>query len=111
MVCTDEPGLQVYDQSLQQWLAIEEIIHAFVRREEEHDDHRRFGVVFWGDSVSHLSDVVKPCLHRVKTKRARSSIVFKQRTMPIATSCRYGEDYILVERLLLLLLILNFFFF
>jgi len=37
-------------------------------------------------------------MHRVgKSEKERYSVVFKQRTTPLTTACRYQEDYILAD--------------
>jgi len=85
----DVPGLEVHDQLLDSWIALEKIIHVGV------DNYKNFGTIFWGDSFEYLTKThVKACMHRVeKSDKTRYSIVFKQRTKPTATAPRYQEDY------------------
>jgi len=90
--CADVPGLEVSDQSRgSDWIALEQLIH----RAHPNMGHRQFATIFWGDSVEYLTKTqAKACMHRVaKSEAARHSIVFKQRTYPIATAPRYQEDY------------------
>jgi len=93
VVVTDKPGLEVFDQDLDGWIAIEKYVHAYAKAKGV--SHRRYCSLFWGDSVVYLKDkTMKPCLHRVgKCEDERFSIVFKQRTSPLATAPRYQEDY------------------
>jgi len=85
----DVPGLDVYDQKLEAWIALEQMVHANT------PDHRKYGTIFWGDSFEYLSKyILKACMHRVsKCESERYSIVFKMRTKPTATAPRYQEDY------------------
>jgi len=104
VVLSDEAGLEVFDQKLQHWVAIEKELHR-----APNILPRSVAVLFWGDSVVYLppkcmhSDKrkgrsgVSPCLHRVGKGGhpgvPRTSVVFKQRTAPLRTACRYQEDY------------------
>lgn len=96
VVTTDVPGLEVLDQSCNEWIAIEQHMHEFAKAQGV--DHRSFAVFFWGDSVVHLGvEGATPSLHRVqRTDKERFSVVFKQRTSPLTTPPRYQEDYDLI---------------
>merc|ERR1712154_59997 len=71
--------------------------------------HRKYATFFWSDSVEYLNNAplndgnqkeieLKPLFHRVADcKNERYSVVFKQRTAPLRTHCRYQEDYILAS--------------
>merc|ERR1712173_331571 len=72
--------------------------------------HRKYATFFWSDSVEYLNNapMVKeskqqgkklvPLFHRVADcNNERYSVVFKQRTAPLRTHCRYQEDYILAS--------------
>jgi len=87
--CADVAGLEVCDQQLEQWLGIEQMIHAHM------DNHRNYGTIFWGDSFEYLCKKdAEACMHRVgRSNVERFSIVFKQRTCPTTTAPRYQEDY------------------
>jgi hypothetical protein len=106
VVCTDEPGLEVYDEFFEKWFAVEQLLHDFVRRRRAASEattttnaHRRYAFVFWGDSIAYLSKQIAPCLHRVGSSRhERVSVVFKQRCLVLATACRYQEDYKLADQ-------------
>lgn len=97
VVISDEPALEVFDQQLEQWIALEKCVHALCRASDPANplSHRRYATVFWGDSVEYLSrTLLKPSLHRVeKADGERFSVVFKQRTSPLGTAPRYQEDY------------------
>jgi hypothetical protein len=102
VVCTDEPGLEVLDPLLGHWVAIERLIHAHCA--DKGLSHRHFACVFYSDSLDYLvkrlerPDKPRPCFHRVQKTLGgaeRCSIVFKQRTAPLATAARYQEDYYL----------------
>jgi len=97
VVTTDEPGLEVYDQQLKQWIALEHHLHQHVKTSRK--SHRQYATIFWADSVSYLkAPGLQPCLHRVgKSTKERHSVVFKQRTSTLTTPCRYQEDYILAD--------------
>ncbi|ETO21536.1 hypothetical protein RFI_15669 [Reticulomyxa filosa] len=109
VIVTDEPGLEVYDAKLKCWVAIESLTHQYLAETKLSLQnplyHRRFATVFWSDSVEYLNNVasrsnvtLKPLLHRVSgCERERFSVVFKQRTAPLRTSCRYQEDYVLAK--------------
>jgi len=98
VVVTDIPGLEVYDQSTNQWIALEQLLHEYLPTMGK--KHRQFATIFWGDSVQYLENTpLKPTLHRVgKNHKERFSVVFKQRTSPLKTACRYQEDYDLALR-------------
>lgn len=66
--------------------------------------HRGYAIIFWSDSIEYLladkclsSDAsmqkkLVACLHRVqKCDAGRFSVVFKQRTTPLKTACRYDS--------------------
>merc|ERR1712154_229655 len=71
--------------------------------------HRKYATFFWSDSVEYLNNAplndgnqkeieLKPLFHRVADcKNERYSVVFKQRTAPLRTHCRYQEDYVLAS--------------
>jgi isopenicillin N synthase-like dioxygenase len=60
--CAAIPGLEVYDQSLSEWIAVEKIIHEV----SDGPGSEVFATVFWGDSCVYLTgDDGHPCLHRV----------------------------------------------
>jgi hypothetical protein len=103
VITTDVPGLELVDQKEKKWLAIERLVHTFVREANgtslEGDlGHRRYAVVFWSDSLEYLVagkrlpegwNMPRACLHRVeKCDSGRYSVVFKQRTTPLKTACR-----------------------
>jgi len=87
--CADVAGLELCDQLLNKWIAIEQIIHANM------ENHRDYGTIFWGDSFEYLcKNNAAACMHRVaRSNQERFSIVFKQRTCPTTTAPRYQEDY------------------
>mmetsp|Transcript_798 Transcript_798/g.1199 ORF Transcript_798/g.1199 Transcript_798/m.1199 type:complete len:395 (+) Transcript_798:36-1220(+) len=105
VVATDFPGLEVFDPILGHWVALEELLHNYVSSKEEGKSkkdqfpHRNFVTVFWSESVNYLNETktfnsLKPCLHRVgRCEAQRCSVVFKQRTAPLRSACRYQEDY------------------
>jgi len=105
VVCSDEPGLEVYDEKEKCWLAIEKIVHKFAKKNSR--SNREFACVFWGDSVATLEKHVtiskngkklgNACLHRVAAcgGKERVSVVYKQRSAPLKTFPRYQEDYLL----------------
>jgi len=99
VIITDVPGLEVYDSVLERWVAIEQLVHESLALADGEKPHRKFAVLFWGDSVVYLrAPKLRPCLHRVANcKDERFSIVYKQRTAPLRTACRYQEDYILSQ--------------
>jgi len=98
VVVTDVPGLEVYDQCNKEWIAIEQLLHEY-SSDENPLAHRRYATFFWSDSVTYLKfpegvPPFEPCLHRVgRCEGTRYSVVFKQRTTPLATAPRYQEDY------------------
>jgi len=101
VVCSDEPALEVFDQKEQCWIAIEQQVHEMANNNGG-KSHREFATLFWGDSVTTLEDRCKksigqPCFHRVAScnGKSRVSVVFKQRSAPLKTFCRYQEDYLL----------------
>ena len=75
--------------------------------------HRRYATFFWSDSCEYLNNApvegrgnddengekkLKALFHRVADcEHERFSVVFKQRTAPLRTHCRYQEDYILAS--------------
>lgn len=100
VVCTDSPGLEVLDQRCNQWVSVEECLHLYCQSKQQ--NHRNYAILFWSDSVCYVDDPkhqLKPCLHRVESDgchdQTRYSVVYKQRTSPLATAPRYQEDYIL----------------
>eukprot|EP00117_Sycon_ciliatum_P017059 scpid78356/ scgid16223/ len=106
-----EPGLEVYDQLLDKWICLEQLIYDKHGDSEAtgDDDGRapgrgvfaRYVMTFLGDSCIYLSAKgVQPCLHRVscsRPDRRRFSYVFKMRTRAEATAPRYQEDYVLAD--------------
>ena len=102
VVCTDNPGLEIYDTKLEQWIAVEEMIHEHVASNgsgAEEQAHRQFAVAFFSDSVVYIDAKkrLKPVLHRVAgATEERISVVFKQRALP-RVSMRYQEDYVLCD--------------
>jgi len=114
VIVTDEPGLEVFDQRTSQWIAIEEEVIRHLKASgqlKEHPlCHRQYATFFWSDSVQYLNEApyqegeerisktLKPLFHRVADcKQERYSVVFKQRTAPLRTHCRYQEDYVLAS--------------
>jgi hypothetical protein len=98
VVVTDEPGLEVFDQQEKCWIALERLLHQYLKKVNKDQDkffHRRYATIFWGDSHVYLkSNKLHECMHRVSSSKAeRYSVVFKQRTSPSATAPRYQEDY------------------
>jgi len=100
VVCSDEPGLEIYDQKIQCWIPLERLIHDVAAKTFR--DHREYACLFWGDSVATLEERCKEklgtsCLHRVAAGEGspRVSVVYKQRSAPLKTFCRYQEDYVL----------------
>jgi len=100
VVCSDEPGLEVYDEKEKCWVSVEKLVHQLAGIKKT--KHTEFGCLFWGDSVESLEKSInlklgKPCLHRVAAcgGNPRLSVVFKQRSAPLKTFCRYQEDYVL----------------
>lgn len=106
VVCTDSPGLEILDPELGHWVSIEQLIHEYARARNV--SHRKFAIVFFGDSLDYLVKdlrnsqhppthrIPKACYHRVARSDGagpRFSVVFKQRTAPLATAARYQEDY------------------
>lgn len=99
VVCADTPGLEVLDPKLRQWVPLERLLHRRAARDSV--SHRRFAVVFYSDSVEYLvkerrnkgdAAMPGPCYHRVARSDGdgdRFSVVFKQRTAPLATAARY----------------------
>mmetsp|Transcript_60140 Transcript_60140/g.95497 ORF Transcript_60140/g.95497 Transcript_60140/m.95497 type:complete len:416 (-) Transcript_60140:59-1306(-) len=115
VICTDEPGLEVLDQQTNEWIAIEELMQKYLKESGEYDKdarcHRRYATFFWSDSVEYLNNApfkesgakgekpqIRALFHRVANcQNERYSVVFKQRTAPLRTHCRYQEDYILAS--------------
>ena len=113
VICTDEPGLEIFDQKTNQWVQIEALMQQYLRDcgEYEKDSlcHRKYATFFWSDSVEYLNNApavgssrekkkLKALFHRVADcENERYSVVFKQRTAPLRTHCRYQEDYILAS--------------
>jgi len=106
VVVTDTPGLEVFDQKLSYWIALEQHIHDYLAKNKlssssssshwlQKYPHRKYATLFWGDSHVYLqSKRLSECMHRVaKSPLERFSVVFKQRTSPTATAPRYQEDY------------------
>ena len=95
VICTNMPALEVFDQKLHSWIAVEKLIH-----QKEADNRESYAIVFWGDSCTYLAagkdGNPTPCLHRVvKTPGARFSVVYKQRTRASKSAPRYqGYKYI-----------------
>jgi len=114
VITTDTPGLEVVDQELGKWVAIERLIHKYVQNSNIEKAWRRYAIVFWSDSIAYLirdatgkkqvqleslSRVPESCLHRVqKCDGERYSVVFKQRTTPLTTPPRYQEDFPLAKK-------------
>jgi len=93
VVVTDEPGLEVFDQKLKCWIALEQVLHKYLK-DQGPLAHRQYATIFWGDSHVYLKANLHECMHRVATSKGeRYSVVFKQRTSPTATAPRYQEDY------------------
>eukprot|EP01118_Nematostelium_gracile_P003016 TRINITY_DN1345_c0_g1_i1.p2 TRINITY_DN1345_c0_g1~~TRINITY_DN1345_c0_g1_i1.p2 ORF type:complete len:347 (-),score=93.09 TRINITY_DN1345_c0_g1_i1:100-1140(-) len=94
VVVTDEPGLEVFDQKEKVWIALEQLLHKYLK-ETSMKSHRNFATIFWGDSYVYLkAPGLRECMHRVAAApKERYSVVFKQRTSPTATAPRYQEDY------------------
>eukprot|EP01084_Bolivina_argentea_P191911 329568_1 len=113
VIITDEPGLELFDQKIQKWIQIEELMQTYLKEnglyKENELCHRKYATFFWSDSVEYLNNApfvnggiikkkIKPLFHRVADcKNERYSVVFKQRTAPLRTHCRYQEDYILAS--------------
>jgi len=121
VVTTDNPGLELVDQKEGKWVAIERLLHAFAKQQaiaagtpDLKLGHRRYAIIFWSDSIEYilkggkdnLSSIYSKanalplaCLHRVqRCDSGRYSVVFKQRTTPLKTACRYQEDFPLAKR-------------
>jgi isopenicillin N synthase-like dioxygenase len=49
VVTTDEPGLEVQDQSTGKWIALEMLLHQYVKNLEGPYPHRKYATIFWGD--------------------------------------------------------------
>jgi len=114
VVTTDTPGLEVVDQQLGKWVAIERLIHKYVQNSNIEKAWRRYAIVFWSDSIIYLirdatgkkqaqleslPRVPESCLHRVqRCDGERFSVVFKQRTTPLTTPPRYQEDFPLAKK-------------
>eukprot|EP01084_Bolivina_argentea_P176414 305296_1 len=117
VIITDEPGLEVYDQSTKQWIQLEALMQKYLKERGEYDKdplcHRRYATFFWSDSVEYLNNAsyvdarkeyenkdtkLKALFHRVANcPNERYSVVYKQRTAPLRTHCRYQEDYVLAS--------------
>lgn len=80
--CSDEPGLDFYDQKLNCWLAIEDLIHRSAPGK-----YQEYGIVMVSDSIEQISKKqIAAGLHRVsRGVRPRDSIVFKMRGRPACT--------------------------
>lgn len=78
--CSNEPALDFFDMSLQQWLPLERVIH----EQASEGNFGEFGIFMVADSIQLLSKgSVRSGLHRVtRGPRPRDSIVFKQRGRP-----------------------------
>jgi hypothetical protein len=101
---------KVLDQSLGHWVALEQIIHQHCRSTEKvscimEKSHRRYAVIFWGDSCEYLSKGnLKPCMHRVaKCNGERYSVVFKQRCYSPSTKRSFSLPFLLSSLSLFLL--------
>merc|ERR1712087_45579 len=115
VIVTDEPGLEIFDQRDNRWISIEQEVMRYVKEsgQSERDPlcHRKYATFFWSDSVEYLNNApfekkgmeikdttLTPLFHRVADcKGERYSVVFKQRTAPLRTHCRYQEDYVLAS--------------
>ena len=113
VIITDEPGLEILDQKMEKWVRIEQLMQEYLKESGECDSdvlcHRRYATFFWSDSVEYLNNApcvlegsaaieLKPLFHRVADcEHERYSVVFKQRTAPLRTHCRYQEDYVLAS--------------
>merc|ERR1712039_1162566 len=97
VIITDEPGLEIQDQSTKQWVQIEALMHKYLKENGEYEKdkmcHRKYATFFWSDSVEYLNNApivdaekgkgkkLKALFHRVADcKNERYSVVFKQRT-------------------------------
>jgi hypothetical protein len=105
VVTTDFPGLEIFDPVVGEWIAPEAQLHEYLKKKGEKGPlpHRNYAFLFWSESVCYLNKnknvaPFKACVHRVgRCKEKRSSVVFKQRTAPLYTACRYQEDYPLAK--------------
>eukprot|EP00485_Elphidium_margaritaceum_P000809 CAMPEP_0202690272 /NCGR_PEP_ID=MMETSP1385-20130828/5300_1 /ASSEMBLY_ACC=CAM_ASM_000861 /TAXON_ID=933848 /ORGANISM="Elphidium margaritaceum" /LENGTH=403 /DNA_ID=CAMNT_0049345509 /DNA_START=35 /DNA_END=1243 /DNA_ORIENTATION=+ len=114
VIITDEPGLEIFDQKRNEWIAIERLMQTYLKEDGAYEKdafcHRGYATFFWSDSVEYLNKApfvagkkanameIKPLFHRVANcQNERYSVVFKQRTAPLRTHCRYQEDYILAS--------------
>eukprot|EP01112_Ceratiomyxa_fruticulosa_P015827 TRINITY_DN470_c0_g1_i4.p1 TRINITY_DN470_c0_g1~~TRINITY_DN470_c0_g1_i4.p1 ORF type:complete len:413 (+),score=81.41 TRINITY_DN470_c0_g1_i4:1941-3179(+) len=99
---SDVPALEVFDQTLQKWIALERLVHKWA--EQTGRNHKNYVTVFWGDSHEYLSkENTSECMHRVArcddllsdelNPPKRFSHVFKMRTFSLFTAPRYQEDY------------------
>lgn len=104
VVVTDVPGLEIFDQQIKKWIALEDLLHQYLPTIKKHhrqylifvfvvDDswwQNRYATIFWADSVTYLKTTqLQSCMHRVgKSGKERYSVVFKQRTAPLRTACR-----------------------
>eukprot|EP01084_Bolivina_argentea_P191910 329566_1 len=100
IVISDEPALEIYDEKLKCWIGIESLIHKYLKQYKYHKHYNHnYAILFWSRSVSYLSDNrFKALDHRVaRCNNERYSVVYKQRTCPYKTQCRYQEDYIIAQ--------------
>jgi len=102
-IISDVPGLEVFDQELGQWIAIEQLVHdLYAPRVNKY--HHQFAIVFWGRSVSYLKGApgFQPCVFRERKRekereRERYSVQFKQRATPLTTPCQGRNDQIILD--------------
>merc|ERR1712228_785078 len=94
VIITDEPGLEIFDQSIDGWVQIETLMQQYLRENGEYENdskcHRKYATFFWSDSVEYLNNApfvngdkktkkkMKALFHRVADcKNERHSVVFK----------------------------------
>eukprot|EP00026_Physarum_polycephalum_P003683 Phypoly_transcript_03696.p1 GENE.Phypoly_transcript_03696~~Phypoly_transcript_03696.p1 ORF type:complete len:741 (+),score=176.56 Phypoly_transcript_03696:153-2375(+) len=97
-ITSDVAGLEIFDQELRQWIAIEQLIHEYAPRANKY--HSQFAILFWGKSASYLKGPpgFQPCEYRIrKGEKERYAIELKQRATPLTTPCLNKADQKLLE--------------
>lgn len=93
VVCSDTPGLEVYDAVLGGWVQVERLLHEYCAQHStplkgNALSHRRFAVVLFGDAVHHLRAGARGCPHRLgaaESMKARYAVHYKCCVAPLAT--------------------------